>query len=1509
MDNGKGMGEFTGVLAGLTEGPTYYVRAYAISTVGTVYSPEVSSFKICNPFTIIHKAGLNGAPVDKTITYKTVSSSVSGAPRCWITQNLGAEKEAAAVSDATVAAAGWYFQFNRSQGYEFTDARIPAANAWTPWRTDISENSDWMPANDPCNLLLGGGWRIPTTIEWTAADAAPQNWLKDADAYKSELKLHNAGFLGQANGLLTDTRGKSGAYWSNNQYVASGYSFANALIMSGSTSSVMSGSYGNTYKANGMPLRCIRDAVVLSKPTLSNVSVPVAAMKETTAEGLATVVSDGGSAVKARGLVWSTTNLVPTLDDHVLTNGLDTGSFKITLTGLAEGPTYYVRAYATNSSGTAYSPDVASFKICNPFTVVHLAGLNGAPVSKTITYGTVSSNISGAPRCWITQNLGADRQATAANDASESASGWYWQFNRAQGYQHDGTTRTPSNAWTPWISTISESSHWVPAKDPCVLLLGSGWRLPTGLEWTAADAPPQNWNTQTETYNSALKLHGAGYITNAANAPLTGRGAVGYYWSSTMSTNITVGRGLYNNGSVTLGDIDKATALAVRCIRDEITETLPSVSNVAVPVSGMTAASAAGTATVAPEGTAAVTERGLVWSSTETVPTLAQNKVMDNGKGMGEFTGVLAGLTEGPTYYVRAYAISTVGTVYSPEVSSFKICNPFTIIHKAGLNGAPVDKTITYKTVSSSVSGAPRCWITQNLGAEKEAAAVSDATVAAAGWYFQFNRSQGYEFTDARIPAANAWTPWRTDISENSDWMPANDPCNLLLGGGWRIPTTVEWTAADAAPQNWLKDADAYKSELKLHNAGFLAQGTGLLTDTRGKSGAYWSNNQYVASGYSFANALIMSGSTSSVMSGSYGNTYKANGMPLRCIRDAVVLSKPTLSNVSVPVAAMKESSAEGLATVASNGGSAVTARGLVWSTSNLIPTLSDQVLTNGLDTGSFKITLTGLAEGPTYYVRAYATNSSGTAYSPDVASFKICNPFTVIHTAGLNGAPVDKTITYKTVSSNISGAPRCWITQNLGADRQATAANDAGEAASGWYWQFNRAQGYQHDGTTRTPSNAWTPWTSTISESSHWVPAKDPCVLLLGSGWRLPTGLEWTAADAPPQNWNTQTETYNSALKLHGAGYITNAANSPLTGRGAVGYYWSSTMSTNITVGRGLYNNGSVTLGDIDKATALAVRCIRDEITETLPSVSNVAVPVSGMTATSAAGTVTVALEGTAAVTERGLVWSSTETVPTLAHNKIVDQGKGAGVFTGVLPGLTEGPTYYVRAYAISAAGAVYSPEVSSFKICNPFTVIHKAGLNGAPVDKTITYKTVSSSITGVPRCWITQNLGAGEQAISATDINPAAVGWYFQFNRSQGYEFRTARIPATAWRTDISENADWTIANDPCSLLLGGGWRIPTTTEWITADAAPQYWLKDTDAYKSELKLHNAGFLGQASGVLTDAPGKSGAYWTSNQYVASGYSFANAFIMGGTTSSVLSGSYGNTYKANGMTLRCLKN
>jgi uncharacterized protein (TIGR02145 family) len=321
----------------------------------------------------------------------------------------------------------------------------------------------------------------------------------------------------------------------------------------------------NTYKTYGMSVRCIRDFIQLSAPTVSEISIPTSTMTSSSAIGTATVTLDGGSEVLERGLVWNTTGN-PTTAHTKITNGRDTGSFSITIDNLVEGPTYYVRAFATNKQGTTYSPVVTSFKICNDFTVTHTAGVNGAPVTKTITYGNISSTISGAAKCWITQNLGADRQASSVTDVSEEAAGWYWQFNRLRGYDY-ASTRIPSTNWIGGTTGISENLNWSAANDPCVNLLGSGWRLPTNSEWTAADAQPQYWTTAAHAYSSELKLHLAGQLAYNSGV-LVNRGTNGYYWSSNYYNHyLSYYLGLAG-GSSAMSNTFKTTGFSVRCLQD-----------------------------------------------------------------------------------------------------------------------------------------------------------------------------------------------------------------------------------------------------------------------------------------------------------------------------------------------------------------------------------------------------------------------------------------------------------------------------------------------------------------------------------------------------------------------------------------------------------------------------------------------------------------------------------------------------------------------------------------------------------------------------------------------------------------------------------------------------------------------------------------------------------------------------------------------------------------------------
>ena len=87
------------------------------------------------------------------------------------------------------------------------------------------------------------------------------------------------------------------------------------------------------------------------KPTVTTASVTN--ITQTTATGGGNVISDGGATVTARGVCWDITG-TPTIANNKTSNGSGTGSFVSNITGLTANTPYYIRAYATNSQGTAY---------------------------------------------------------------------------------------------------------------------------------------------------------------------------------------------------------------------------------------------------------------------------------------------------------------------------------------------------------------------------------------------------------------------------------------------------------------------------------------------------------------------------------------------------------------------------------------------------------------------------------------------------------------------------------------------------------------------------------------------------------------------------------------------------------------------------------------------------------------------------------------------------------------------------------------------------------------------------------------------------------------------------------------------------------------------------------------------------------------------------------------------------------------------------------------------------
>ncbi|MCK5059134.1 MAG: hypothetical protein KAT34_20970, partial [Candidatus Aminicenantes bacterium] len=112
----------------------------------------------------------------------------------------------------------------------------------------------------------------------------------------------------------------------------------------------------------------------------------VTGITDTTATCGGKVTDDGGSAVTARGVCWDTSSRPTVRDDHTV-DGSGTGWFTSYLTELTPDTTYYYRAYATNTFGTAYGREKSftTNSLPEPPTVQILDPKDGANVSGVVT--------------------------------------------------------------------------------------------------------------------------------------------------------------------------------------------------------------------------------------------------------------------------------------------------------------------------------------------------------------------------------------------------------------------------------------------------------------------------------------------------------------------------------------------------------------------------------------------------------------------------------------------------------------------------------------------------------------------------------------------------------------------------------------------------------------------------------------------------------------------------------------------------------------------------------------------------------------------------------------------------------------------------------------------------------------------------------------------------------------------------------------------------------------------
>jgi len=103
--------------------------------------------------------------------------------------------------------------------------------------------------------------------------------------------------------------------------------------------------YGEEYSFTTLPV----------KPTIT--TAEVTSITSFTGTGGGNVTKDGGASITARGVCFGL-KTSPTTADSKTTDGTGLGTFSSSMKGLKHNTTYYVRAYATNSAGTEYGPEV-----------------------------------------------------------------------------------------------------------------------------------------------------------------------------------------------------------------------------------------------------------------------------------------------------------------------------------------------------------------------------------------------------------------------------------------------------------------------------------------------------------------------------------------------------------------------------------------------------------------------------------------------------------------------------------------------------------------------------------------------------------------------------------------------------------------------------------------------------------------------------------------------------------------------------------------------------------------------------------------------------------------------------------------------------------------------------------------------------------------------------------------------------------------------------------------------
>jgi uncharacterized protein (TIGR02145 family) len=387
---------------------------------------------------------------------------------------------------------------------------------------------------------------------------------------------------------------------------------------------------------------------------------------------------------------------------------------------------------------------------------------------------------------------------------------------------------------------------------------------------------------------------------------------------------------------------------------------IPTINTLAV--SGITVSTAVTGGNITSDGGADIMTRGVCWGISP-LPVISGSHTSEN-KGTGSFSSNLTGLNPNTLYYVRAYATNEAGTAYGNEVSF--TTNPVVapVITTASITGITSSSARSGGTITSDggseVTSRGVCWATGTNPTVEDNKTTNgsgtgnfeaDITGLSSGTTYHVRayaiNSAGTAYGDDLSFTTNALTPSvTTTIVTSVTRTTAVSGGNVTSDGGAAVTsrgvcwsTTPSPTVASASSTN----------------------GTGTGTFTINLTDLTPNTHYYVR-----AFAANSAGT-------SYGNEVDFS-------TDPVTIPSVTTGNIT----SVTVNSATAGGNVTADNGATVTARGVCWNTAGN-PTLSDPSTSDNTGTGAFTSNISGLMPGTAYYVRAYATNSAGTAFGEQI--------------------------------------------------------------------------------------------------------------------------------------------------------------------------------------------------------------------------------------------------------------------------------------------------------------------------------------------------------------------------------------------------------------------------------------------------------------------------------------------------------------------------------------------